>query len=172
MLPGIDQDHDVLGTNGGALIADRGPRCGRTVPNPGGRAVEQGMETVGEKFVFQLNLRSIGVSEGVHGHVQIKRDFGDGPGYRQQPLQHAGLFRITGRSKTLCLGMPVSGEVVVAWVEHLVEHVVHRLHQIVASAMVRGEIDVALRAPQQTMADDGGFALLVLLIVPNEGVGR
>ena len=130
------------------------------------------MEPVGKKFVFQLNLRGIGVSEGVHGHVQIERDFGDGSRYRQQPLQHAGLFRVTGRSKALCLGMPVTGKVVVAWVKHLVEHVVHRLHQIVASSMVGGEIHVALRAPQQTMSDDGRFALLVLFIVPNEGVRR
>ena len=67
--------------------------------------------------------------------------------------------------------MPVTGEIVIPPVEHLVKHVVHRLHQVVPSSMVGGQINVPFRATQQAFAGDGGLACLIFIGKLNKRMG-
>ena len=66
--------------------------------------------------------------------------------------------------------MPIAGKVVVSRVKHLIEDIVHRLHQIVPCPMIRGQIDVPLGAPQQALTGDGGQVILVFVRERNKGV--
>ena len=98
--------------------------------------MKQSVKTVGEEFVFQLNARGVRVLKGVHGDVKVVGDLRNGSGNRQQPLQNTLLLGVSCRVESLRFSVPVPGQVVVSRVKDFVEHVVHGLHQIVASAMV------------------------------------
>ena len=67
--------------------------------------------------------------------------------------------------------MPITGQLVVARVEHLVEHVVHRLHQVMACTVVGGQIHMTFRTAQEAVSCDVRKVFLVFLGKPNKGVG-
>ena len=134
--------------------------------------MEKRVKPVGQQFVFEMNLGGVGVGEGVDGQVQIEGDLGDGSGHRKQPFQHAAHLGGSGGPKALRFSVPVPGQIVVAWVEDFVEHVVHGLHEVVPCAMIGRQVNVPFGPSQQALANDGCQAGLVLFVKSNEGVGR
>ena len=86
------------------------------------------MKPVGQQFVFEMNLRGVGVGESVDGRSKSRGQEARAP---EATIPTHRPSRWLGRPKAPRFSMPVPGQIVVAWVEDFVEHVVHGLHEVV-----------------------------------------
>ena len=110
------------------------------------------------------------VVEGVHRLVEVEGCLGTWTGDGEQPLEDARFFRGSCRAQALSFGVPVSRQLVIAWMEHFVEDIVHGLHQIVPCSVIGSQVNVPFTPTLEAFPGDGWKVRNVLFVKPDMGV--
>ena len=86
--------------------------------------------------MFKLEAFGVRILEGVERNIEVHGNVLELSLNRQEPFEHTRIIKVSSRSESLSLSMPITGERVIAGVKDFIEHVVHAVHQIMTSAMV------------------------------------
>ena len=101
-----------------------------------------------------MNGGRIRVFEGVEGDIKVSSDISQVTLNRQKPFQYTPFLGFSRRPQALGFCMPVTGKIMMHRVEHLVEHIVHGVHQVCSSSVVGCQVNMTFLPPKQPFSID------------------